>query len=492
MKRVWTLFIVAALLLSMAGCGQSGEAETGTEPVQGETEAVEPVETEVTDESQLGFAREDNGGKTFTILGTTNKQYEFDAEEASGDVVTNAVYERNLVTEEYLGIDFAFVYQDGGWNERSVFNKTIEADVMAGGTYDLVSAVTVCTISASMDGIFAEGRELPHVQFDQPWWVADMYERFSVNGSLYGFIGDACLSLYKDMTVIYFNKRIWENYSAPDPYELVRSNQWTLDKFIEISSGMSVDLNGDGKYDAENDQLTFLGEMVPCGTFQTALELEVVKVDGSGIPEYLGLTEKFVTAYEKLYTFMQTPGNIRMTTIDDQSFRSMLTFAAGNVATMCNFIYATEYLRDMEDDFGIVPMPKYDEKQEKYIAQLGTSTSMLFVPTTTKDIALTSKVMEVLSYFTSDMVVPQYYEVALKEKYARDTDIQEMLDIIRAGASFDFLFVYGAGCLKNAPNSYFRFTDNKKVDLASSFASGEKAFTASIQALSDAYAKFAE
>ena len=172
-------------------------------------------------------------------------------------------------------------------------------------------------------------------------------------------------------------------------------------------------------------------------------------------------------------------GNLRMSTIDDRSYKTMITFGNGNVATMCNFIYSTEYLRDMKDDYGILPMPKYDENQDKYISQLGTSTAMLFVPTTTKDIVLTSKVMEAMSYYTNQLVVPKYYEVALKDKYARDDDIAGMLDIIRDGAAFDFLFVYGTS-LQGAPNSYFRFNDTNTTDIASAFASNEKRFINSL------------
>ncbi|MBQ7982781.1 MAG: hypothetical protein IJ302_04380 [Clostridia bacterium] len=325
-----------------------------------------------------------------------------------------------------------------------------------------------------------EGNNL-ECDFDKPWWIADMYDRFSVAGKLYGFIGDACLSLYKDMTVTYFNKRIWDEYDQPNPYELVRNNEWTIDKMIELTTGMASDLNGDGTYDAENDQLAYLAEQVPNGTFQTSLELKVVQIGDDGTPEYLGLSEKFVTAYEKMLNFHKNPGVMTMGSIDDKTYRSMKTFANGNVATMVNFIYSTEYLRDMQDDYGILPMPKFDQNQEKYVSQLGTSTSMLFVPVTTKDVALTSKVMEALCYYTGELVVPKYYEVALKEKYARDEDIAEMLDIIRDGAAFDFLYVYGAGCLKNAPNSYFRFYNTNTTDVASAFAANETAFKTSLE-----------
>ena len=153
---------------------------------------------------------------------------------------------------------------------------------------------------ASQQGLFAEGGNLAHVNFDQPWWVANMYDRYAIGGKLYGFLGDASLSLYKDMNVIFFNKRIWSE-KKPDVnlYDLVRRGEWTLDKFIELTSDMAEDLNGDSTY-TKNDLLVFGGERVPCGTWQTSLGLDVITLDTSGAPIVHGMTERFVNAYDKL------------------------------------------------------------------------------------------------------------------------------------------------------------------------------------------------
>lgn len=484
MKRKISFLLVLAMLLTTAfSCG-SAENSTDTTAQSTDTTTAETTESV---ESLLGFPSEDNGGKTFTMLINSTKSFEYVADEITGDVVNDAVYEKQKAVEDYLGITFEFVQEDGNWNTRDIFNNLIIQDVMSGtGDYDLVQGITSCTMPISVEGYFLEGKSLPYVQFDKPWWVADMYDRFSVAGKLYGFIGDASLSLYKDMTVIFFNKRIWDEYNAPNPYDLVRNNEWTLDKFIEVCSGMERDLNGDGKIEMNTDQLTYLYEFVPSGTFQTSLQLDVVTLDENGTPQYLGLTEKFVDAFNKMQSFLKQDGIAGASSIDDQSFKSMMAFSEGNVATMCNFLYSTEYLRDMVDDYGIVPMPKYDSNQEKYITQLGTSTAMLFVPITTNDVELTSKVMEALAYYTSELVVPKYYEVALKDKYARDSDIAEMLDIIRDGASFDFLFLYGT-TLTDAPNNYFRFYNTDTDNVASSFASLESGFLKSLDTLIEKY-----
>ena len=121
-------------------------------------------------------------------------------------------------------------------------------------------------------------------------------------------------------------------------------------------------------------------------------------------------------------------------------------------------------------------MPKYDENQEKYITQLGTSTAMLFVPITTKDVELTSK-----SHGSACLLHLRAgcAEVlrgrAQGQICARTNDIAEMLDIIRDGASFDFLFLYGT-TLTKAPNNYFRFYTTDTANVASDFAALENSF----------------
>ncbi|MBQ8397259.1 MAG: hypothetical protein IJX53_03545 [Clostridia bacterium] len=497
MKHRVLCSILAALLLlpTLAACGRDGTAQNGsgtTAPVA--DTATTPVETEPETtapslEEILGFAKADNGGRPFTILSNSTSSYEFNVDALTGDVVSDAVFKKDQMVEEYLGIDLKIILENGSWAKRSGFNSKITQAVNSNdATYDLVSNMLVCTLPLAASGAFIDGNELPHVNFDQPWWLADMYERFSVSGKLYGFLGDASLSLYKDMSVVFFNKAIWEA-QKPDAnlYELVRNNEWTLDKFIELCSDMSRDLNGDGQYDSDNDQLTYFGEHVPNGTWHTALNLQLIEYDENGTPTYTGLTERFDTAYRKLANFRETvPGIKDQDSAVVGQYTPRETFAAGRVATMTNFIYTTEYIRDMEDDYGIVPIPKYDQNQEKYITQIGTSTSTLFVPKTVSDIALTSKVMECEAYFGYTEVSPKYYEVALKTKYASDADMQEMLDIIRDGATIDFLFVHGTA-LMNTPYQFFRYA-NIYPSLASAFKALDKSFEASLDKMTAAYA----
>ena len=128
-----------------------------------------------------------------------------------------------------------------------------------------------------------------------------------------------------------------------------------------------------------------------------------------------------------------------------------------------NFLYATESFRDMSDDFGIVPMPKYDENQESYRTRIGTSTSMFFIPKTTSNAGTVGAVCEALAYYGKENVVPTWYEIALKEKYTRDEDTKEMVDLIRSSASIAFDCVFSQN-LSEATSTYFAFNeDNRNI-----------------------------
>ncbi len=84
-------------------------------------------------------------------------------------------------------------------------------------------------------------------------------------------------------------------------------------------------------------------------------------------------------------------------------------------------------LRDYEVDFGVLPMPKYDEAQENYACL--TWPSFVCVPTTILRTDLVSATLEQFAY-ESQAVQEAYTEVLIRGKSTRDIESLEMLDII--------------------------------------------------------------
>ncbi|MGM9626308.1 MAG: hypothetical protein ACI3XM_11455 [Eubacteriales bacterium] len=459
MKRqslsVWclTLALLAANAALFSCGGSSDQPADGTKSVS--TDATEAVTEDNLPKLQLPAS--DFGGQEFKLLTTVHAAYEYVAEEETGDIVEDAVYKRNRAVEELLNVNFTFIEEPGHWADKDSFNKLIKNSVMAGdGAYDLVSGTMVCVIPTAAEGIFMNVLDLPYIQLENPWWVQGLEDSLAIDGKLFGFVGDGSLSLYKDLSVLFFNKKLLADYDLPDPYQMVKDGTWTLDRMIEMSKAVSVDLNGDGKMKIEDDVFGFYSHDVPRRGFQTAMEVEIIGFDNDNHPYVAELKDADVTLISKFFDFTEMDNVTSIDMSDHKEFST--TFVQDKTLFFCEFLYATDYMRDMQSDFGIVPLPKRDEAQESYHTQIGTSTSLYFIPTTTNNPELTSMVCEAMCYYSYLDVIPTYYEVALKEKYTRDETVKEILNIIRSSATIDFTFAYSTmftpfpNCLLSPPS----------------------------------------
>jgi hypothetical protein len=111
-------------------------------------------------------------------------------------------------------------------------------------------------------------------------------------------------------------------------------------------------------------------------------------------------------------------------------FRTGLAvFSVATIQEMVN-------LRDMPDDFGVVPFPKYDAAQPNYHSRQSGGRPFV-IPMTVQRPEIVGAVMEVMAVETRNYVYPAYYESSLQQKFARDADTVEMLDLVRATTTYD-------------------------------------------------------
>ncbi len=488
-----TLLAILMIAAALTSCGTPKTPDTpGTSGTP--ASASQPADTTAAPEpeSPLGFKKEDNGGREFWILNSQRGAYEYAVEESSGEIVSDSVYERNMTVEDYLGIRFKYKTVSHDLSDAAYAGNAINDEVKAlaaagDNTYDMVASVTIITMGIVADGYFRNILDMD-INLDNPWWVAGQKDELSINGRLYGILGDLSLSLYKDMNVIYFNKTLLDANHLTNPYELVRSGKWTLDTFIELAQQGDADLDGDGVMSPEKDQFQCVGQKVPNRSFLTSSGIRLIQRDGDKIT-FLPLPEELANVADKLYAFFSSD----KTYVHNPGTHEIYFgyFNEGRSLFMNTFLYAADYLRDMKDDYGIVPYPKYDEAQKQYITQTGTSTTMNFFPLNLKDPALSAKTVEALAYYGKIGTVPAYYETTLKTKYASDKDVQEMLDIIRDGATMSFLFAYGASFKSFNAARILDFTpgDKSYEKFASTYASRLTGWTTDLENLIAAFSK---
>lgn len=488
MKRTAvSVLILAALLAAVPSCGGETQPSADTDRTDN-TEAAGETEA-VTEEAgpALGLPAADYQNQEFRLLSSATFSYEFiDAE--SGDIVDDAVYRRSRSVEELLNIRMTVDIRPGDWTNRESFKSLIRNSILANDRdFSLVNSSCAVTLPLSMENLFLDVRELPYVDFSKPWWVQDLVDTVGINGKLYVFVGDASLSMYKNFAVMYFNQKMISDYDLMSPYEAVNQNNWTLETFHSLAKSVGNDVNGDGKIKETDDIFGYIFADVPNRTMQTAVEFRVVDLDDKNIPFVADLQDRDIEVYNKQYAFMKEyPYIYGIDTQDHAGFSAI--FAGDRALFMCEFLTAAEYLRDMSSDFGIVPMPKYDAAQEKYHTQFATGASMFYVPVSVENLDLTSMVCEALSFYSYRDLIPTYYEVALKEKYSRDAEVRQMLDIVRSSAELTFAFTY-ATMFDPAPNTLFPNQNGGIQDIASHFEKNRKRWQSSLEKIVDSYAE---
>ena len=222
-------------------------------------------------------------------------------------------------------------------------------------------------------------------------------------------------------------------------YQTVNEGKWTIDRMKGLITGLSRDLDGNDKMD-KND---FYGLTVD-GTFGNALYaaagLNTIAKDGDAY--YISIDSKeSINLIERCAGIFGDRSVVYNDRHGSGSFEEI--FRKGNALFMDHTLLETMRFRDMEDDFGIIPVPKADESIDKYYTACNTwLPSGIAVPNTCTDVEFVGIVMETMAYYSKELMMPACYEVTLKGKVSRDEVFAVMLDLIYENTSYDFITIF--------------------------------------------------
>ena len=408
------LLTAAALLLTACGSEPISSAQTGDSSDAVSTSA---EVTESFDVPTLDF-----GGREFVILACDEDvRYTYiEDTEQTGDIMDDAIYTRNQLTEEWLNIDLV-VEPVKGTDTYASLSK----DIMSGDAhYDMVSPHILRSISQLVTSQYlADLSVLEYIDFSKSWWNNSFTDTLSIKDKLYYASGDL---IVPNARVIVFNKQMMEDYGMPDIYEAVRDGRWTLDLLGEYTKDAVRDADGNSVYD-KNDLYAF-SDLANTGLATSFVhasgELFVSKgTDGFNINLS---SEKMYNIITKLYDYLYRDGNTDITNVE---------FGNGNVLFGSQVLLKLQILRDYPTDFGIIPFPKYDESQDGYYSSVWNG--LVCVPITAKDMELCGAVLETMAYYSQSTLMPAYYDKLLDSKFVRDETSSEMLDIIFDGLVYD-------------------------------------------------------
>ena len=75
--------------------------------------------------------------------------------------------------------------------------------------------------------------------------------------------------------------------------------------------------------------------------------------------------------------------------------------------------------RNMEDEYGLLPFPKYDEKQDRYYSYVSQWNSTLGVPSTVENPDCAVNILNAMGYNSSELT-DVYVNTIISEKASRD------------------------------------------------------------------------
>lgn len=445
--KILCLILVLVLLAGIAaGCGGAPVSHDETDPVK---------ETAEAGTEQMKYAADylpakTFGGYEFRIVVPEDDLYDVMTtavvEEETGDTVKDAIYRRNRLIEEEYGVTFRQISMPDYMALKTNFVKSVAAD---SDDFDLGMLIARDAWAVALTGALVPVNKLPYIDVTQPWYSHDVNSEITINGKLYFAYSDECLTMFEQTMCVMFNKKLADDLSLGNMYNIVADNMWTTDKFFGSARTAAADLNGDGVM-TDTDRYGILMHydlFYPC--FWVSSGVKTVGKDENDLLIFTGQSEKLFNILDKVYQNMNGGEKIyfdiwrdKITSYsyisgtEDQRKVSNMQFQNDSGLFLIHCIGAVSTLRAMDADFGILPFPKYDEEQVKYYSRVADGW-INCVPVTAQDTERTSIIMEALAVESKNVTVPAYMETALRTKFTRDNDSAEMLDIIHADRTMD-------------------------------------------------------
>lgn len=445
MKRTWMLAALAGLLLCACSDQKSTLPDSGSEP---ETQAESQTETQ-NGGAEYPYAVSDLGGYDFTILNCQDELWGgsfhvIDYDQQTGESVKDALYQRARTTEEIWNIKLHI--------EKSLsidkLYENIQKTVMAGDTAYDAAYSAISAFGEPLTGTYGVNLfDVEGLHLNESWWNQSFIENITLNDTLYSSIDYVNMMGYGYVNVLYFNKDMFNKLDIELPYDAVRNGTWTYDQMHACMQG-AVNLNGDSAFKSGANTNAVFGYAIQHEEGSLVLlngsgEF-LITTNENGYPEIRTDLTRMEQAYSKLLDILSKDGFCLMQN----------GAAAGDGSGISTFreqhalFYQTSLgqsaadFRDLDFEYGILPMPKLDAAQDSYYSMVSEYTLALMVPKSAGNPAYTGNIIDYMAYLGYRDIIPVMQETFCY-KGLRDEDSIEMMNVILDTITVDCGYFYG-------------------------------------------------
>ncbi len=437
MKRYGLLCVLLALLLVLpilASCGKKDPTPTPSGTDKKTDEATEPSTVDEDPEPDVNYAK-DGIPTDFTLAVRANRYHYLYCDDANTkNTVEYDTFRRNAGIEEKYGIQFSLMALNDGSN-----GKEFSVKLESGSAGDIDLMCWDYWWGLEQKGAFVDLRTLPEIDLTDDWYYSGWNDNVTVNGIAFSCAGDATLEVLENIEMVFFNKSMADAQSL-DLYKTVDDGKWTIAEMRRLMANASLNLDDDDK---TNDIWGAIYDVhsLRSGLFSTGLKMVTISQENGAIDITLN-SERNVNIVDTFTGLIHDSNtNFYKTTArvwDDK----VKLFVGGQSFFYATALYCGTQIKNTMDasfDYGLIPMPKYDEDSEYISTTYGAS--IFSIPKICQDRSMSAVILDVMNRRSSDTIVTAFYDNVLKRKVAESPDDARMVDFARDSVYVDFGFV---------------------------------------------------
>ena len=164
-------------------------------------------------------------------------------------------------------------------------------------------------------------------------------------------------------------------------------------------------------------------------------------------------TERAISAYtdyvefalkdRSVIRYQQTFGENGKASFNAGSDLEYKLFQNDQALFLFTWLGVADKFRDMDTDYGILPVFKYPEDQQEYYNTVAPyNARFLSMPYLQEDEERTGTILETIGFYSGQMIIPAFYEKTLYGATVRDEESRPMLELIREHRVFDLGYFY--------------------------------------------------
>ncbi len=451
--RVLVCFLLLLALGALAACESlEGTSSDSTSSAESSGEESRPLFSNLPEKKY--------GGETVTFLvegdyQTTYMSVEILPKETSDSRLQDAISARNDLVEEAFDvvIDEVRAENFGDLVER------VRQDSAAGSrAYDVVMPYMSDAATLAQDGLLYDLRTLENIHLGESYYDQGSVRDLSIAGKNYFVTGDISLLKWDVTHVLEFNKDMIRDYYLENPYELVESGRWTIDKLHEMAREVTEDSDGEpgmGHLDTYGFLVNrnFVSSMfIGCG------QRFSVK-NGEDEPELAVYSTASTAVFDKIFELVNDQSATGMIDNDASGFsigakaagKTVWVAADESTANQRALFHAASLhgilgMGEYDCNFGILPTPKLDEGQDDYYCRVSTLyASCITIPKAVRDAEMSAVIADAMTQASTSTVRDAYIDVIMKKRKIQDSESERMLDIIFESCVYDFGSIYNWG-----------------------------------------------